>query len=247
MFGRAFRFGIPVLSAGAVIATSNNGIVHNDSKKRNFYEDERDVVNIPGTVTPAPASEIAALGSNRIIDGISVRSTGTTEQIFKSVREFTESTADSIQSWLNSSYTKYNATERAVADTVSGLHNRSEDLLPNSIYIVIAFLAGTIAARPRGVLARVTFPTIFGLGAFKYFLPRTFDNSMQFLWQVEQNKVPALAKQQEATYNSAVGLVHSIEETTENSKKSIEARTAALRKSIADITGLNIDEEVSKK
>ncbi|RLV96324.1 MICOS subunit MIC26 [Spathaspora sp. JA1] len=249
MFGRAFRFGIPVLSTGAIIATNSDSVILNEtsSNRRNFYEDESNVVNIPGTVTAAPASEIQALGTNRIIDGISVRSTSTTEHVFKSVREFTESCTDGVQLWLNTSYSKYNATERKVTDTVSGLHNKSEDLLPNSIYVVIAFLTGTIAARPRGIVARVTFPVIFGVGAFKYFLPRTFDNSLQFLWQVEQNKIPALAKQQEKTYNSAVGLVHSIEETAENSKKSIEQRANSLKKSIADITGLNIDEEVSKK
>ncbi|KAG7661089.1 uncharacterized protein J8A68_005461 [[Candida] subhashii] len=250
MFNNTIRLTTSVLATGSIIATlnMNNDVVLNETRKgRNFYEDESEVINIPGTITPAPASEIKALGSNRIIDGISVRSTDITEDFFKSIREFSSSSVDTITQWLNKGYIKVNKTERAVTDTVSGLHNKSEDLLPNSIYVIIAILSGTIAARPRGIIARTTFPTALGLGAFKYFLPRTFENTMTFAWQVEQNKVPTLAKQQELAYQSAVNAIHTIEETTESSKKSIENGAKSLRKSIADITGLNIDEEVSKK
>lgn len=65
--------------------------------------------------------------------------------------------------------------------------------------------------------------------------------------EIRKENAPQIAAQQESAYNSAVGLVHSIEETTESGKKSIENGTKSLKKSIANITGLNLDEEVSKK
>ena len=110
-----------------------------------------------------------SLGNNRIIDGISVRSSKATENLFKSAREYTESTFDNLSNWANSKYATYNETERQVTNTVSGLHNKTEDLLPNSLYILVAVLTGTIAARTRGVIAKAVFPTVFGLASFKYF------------------------------------------------------------------------------
>lgn len=239
----------PIVTTGAIIAipTSNQMIFNESTRKRSFYEDDENVVPIPGTVTPAPATELETLGSNRIIDGISVRSTQSTENLFKSVRKFTESTVDSLNSWADQKYHQYNKTERSVTDTVSSLHSKSEDLLPNSLYILVAVLSGTIAGRTRGVVAKITLPTVFGLTAFKYFLPQTFNNTAGFFWKLEKENAPQIAAQQESAYNSAVGLVHSIEETTESGKKSIENGTKSLKKSIANITGLNLDEEVSKK
>ncbi|RCK56006.1 MICOS subunit MIC26 [Candida viswanathii] len=244
---RGIRLLAPLFTASAIITMPAESIIFNDSKKRAFYEDEENVVPIPGTVTPAPASELESLGANRIIDGISVRSTQTTESLFKNVREYTESAFDSLSHWVNANYTRFNETERQVTNTVSGLHNKTEDLLPNSLYILVAILTGTIAARTRGVVAKVALPTVFGLASFKYFLPKTFDNTTGFVWKLEKENVPQLAAQQESAYSSAVGLAHKIEETTESGKKSIENSANSLRKSIADITGLNIDEEVSKK
>ena len=80
-----------------------------------------------------------------------MRSTQSTENLFKSVRKFTESTVDSLNSWADQKYHQYNKTERSVTDTVSSLHSKSEDLLPNSLYILVAVLSGTIAGRTRGL------------------------------------------------------------------------------------------------
>lgn len=244
---RGIRLLTPFFTAGAIITIPAESVILNESKKRAFYEDEENVVPIPGTVTPAPASELESLGSNRIIDGISVRSSNATENLFKTVREFTESTFDSLSNWTNAKYSKYNETERQVTNTVSGLHNKTEDLLPNSLYILVAILTGTIAARTRGIVSKIFFPTVLGLTSFKYFLPKTFENTTGFAWKLEQENVPQIAVHQEFVYNTAIDLAHKIEEKTENGKKSIETSAHSLRKSIADITGLNIDEEVSKK
>lgn len=244
---RGIRLLTPFFTAGAIITIPAEAVILNESKKRSFYEDEENVVPIPGTVTPAAASELESLGNNRIIDGISVRSSKATENLFKSAREYTESTFDNLSNWANSKYATYNETERQVTNTVSGLHNKTEDLLPNSLYILVAVLTGTIAARTRGVIAKVVFPTVFGLASFKYFLPKTFENTTGFVWKLEEENVPQIAAHQKFAYNSALDLAHKIEENTETGKKSIENSVHSLRKSIADITGLNIDEEVSKK
>ena len=70
---KGLRLLTPIVTTGAIIAipTSNQMIFNESTRKRSFYEDDENVVPIPGTVTPAPATELETLGSNRIIDGIS--------------------------------------------------------------------------------------------------------------------------------------------------------------------------------
>ncbi|CAK9438457.1 uncharacterized protein LODBEIA_P26810 [Lodderomyces beijingensis] len=236
----------PLLSAGAIVSF-NSSLISNESSSRRFYEDEANVVPRPGTVVAAPASEIESLGENKIIDGISVRSTKTTENFFKTARQHASVALTELNHWLNKQYTNFNDTERFVTTTVSDLHYKREDILPNGIYVIIAILSGTVAARTRGVISKVCFPTIAGLAAFRYFLPVTFDNTRVFAWKLEQKNVPSFAKQQEDAYHGAIALAKSIEEGTERNIKRVEDGTQSLRKSIADITGLNLDEEVSKK
>ncbi|ODV76963.1 uncharacterized protein CANTADRAFT_23805 [Suhomyces tanzawaensis NRRL Y-17324] len=241
---RAISVGVPLALGAAVFAGQPK--LHNESKRR-FYEDETDVVPVPGTVIPAPASEIEALGSSRIVSGASVRSDKNLEQAFKSARETAHGVLVQAQNYVDQGYSKYNNTERQVTTTVSALHDKHEDLLPNSIYIVVAALSGNIAARQRGILAKAVFPVALGLASFKYFLPQTFANTTSFLWKLEQQKLPHIAEQQEYAVIKAGDLVQSIESTAQAGKKSFEDKAQSLKKSIADATGLNIDEEVSKK
>ncbi|KAI5960408.1 uncharacterized protein KGF55_004700 [Candida pseudojiufengensis] len=245
MFRSITTIATPLLTAGAII-TINTNAIHNDSK-RNFYEDDTNVVPVPGTTIPAPASEIESLGNNKLIDGISVRTTKPTENFFKQIREFTSHKLNEFNHWINHNYTKYNETERLVTSTVSDLHYKKEDLLPNGIYVVIGTLAGVIAARPRGIISKISFPIITGLLTFKYFLPVTFDNTTDFAWKLEQRNLPQIAEKQKDAYHSTLKFAKSIENTTENSIKLVENGAQSLKKSIADITGLNLDEEVSKK
>ncbi|KAI3406417.1 hypothetical protein KGF56_000898 [Candida oxycetoniae] len=234
-------------TVGAALVSFNSKRPISNESKRKFYEDDTQVVPVPGTVVAAPASEIESLGQNRMIDGISVRSTEATEEFFKTIRSRFTSALNGFNNWLNHKYTKFNETERYVTNTVSSLHYRKEDILPNGIYVIIAILSGTIAARPRGLISRITFPTVAGLVAFKYFLPVTFDNTREFVWLVEQRSVPQVAQQQENAYHSAIGLAKSIEEGANHGVERIERGAHSLKQSIAEITGLNIDEEVSKK
>ncbi|KAI5953446.1 hypothetical protein KGF54_002818 [Candida jiufengensis] len=245
MFKSISTIATPIFTVGAIM-TINNNIIHNESK-RSFYEDDTNVVPIPGTVVPAPASEIESLGNNKLIDGISVRTTKPTENFFKGIREFASTQFTDFSHWINHKYTKFDDTERFVTTTVSDLHYKKEDLLPNGIYVIIGTLTGVIAARPRGIISKISFPIITGLLTFKYFLPVTFDNTTGFLWHLEQKNIPQIAIKQEEAYQSTINLAKSIEKTTESGIQSVENGAHSLRKSIADITGLNLDEEVSKK
>lgn len=215
--------------------------------KRNFYEDDKEVVPVPGTVVPSSGTEIESLGPNKLVDGVSIRSSSAIESFFGNIRQNLLKGTDYLQERLNEGYAKYNTTERRVSNQLSELHEKSEDLLPNSIYVVIAVLSGNIFARQRNILAKATFPVVLGVASFKYFLPQTFSNVKDFIWSVEKQKIPAVASQQEYALSKASEFAHKIEETSASSQRRVHNGVSYLKRSISDITGLNIDEEVSKK
>lgn len=231
--------------AGATWAVCGSTI-HNDPK-RNFYEDEQNVVPVPGTVTPSSPAQLEILGPRSVVNGVTVRSSGSVESFFKSVRESLYGAYTSTQEYLNEGKHKYYATERQVTGTVSAFHNKLEDLLPNSIYIVIAALSGNILARRRGIISRTVVPIGLGLASFKYFLPQTFSNIMGFAWKVEQRSLPELANSQVLAMEKAENLVLLLEKSAASGQQKVNSSVEALRRKISDVTGLNIDEEVSKK
>ncbi|KAF8003158.1 hypothetical protein HF325_002403 [Metschnikowia pulcherrima] len=190
--------------------------VQNESKRR-FYENEQQVVPLPGTVTPSTPAEAELLGPRSLVNGVTVRSAAPLESAFRSVR------------------------------TVAALHNKREDLFPNSIYIIIAGLSGNILARNRNIVSRAVYPVALGVAAFSYFLPQTFRNTRDFVWAAEQRALPEVAKQQVAAFEQANGFVHLVEETAASSQQKVHSGLESLRRSISKITGLNIDEEVLKK
>lgn len=239
------RYALVAVPFAAVSLLISSPIL-NESKRR-FYEDENDVVPVPGTVTPSSGTELEMLGPNRLVDGISVRSTKSLESFFGSARGVVVDAFNCTQNYLNQGYTRYYETERLVADTVSGLHSRHEDLLPNAIYIAVAALSGNIIARQRGALSKVFFPVALGVASFRYFLPQTFSNTAGLVWQLEQRSLPQVAQQQEAAATKAGELVKLLEESTVAGLRRLHEGVQSLRKSVADVTGLNIDEEVSKK
>lgn len=245
MFARSsIHYGASLAIVGAFLTKPSQ--IFNEPKRR-FYEDESDVIPVPGTVTPAPGTEIETLGPNLIVDGISVRSTSTLESYFRSIRESAVQGINLVQHYMNQGYTKYNETERQVTDTMTELHYKSEDLLPNTLYILIATMSGNIMARQRGLIAKTTFPVVLGLASFRYFLPQTFNNVTGFVWNLEKRTLPDLAEQQQLALAKADNFIQNVEKSSQRNQKRLEDGTNSLRKSIAQVTGLNLDEEVSKK
>ena len=68
-----------------------------------------------------------------------------------------------------------------------------ERLMPGSVYVVVAGMAGSIVARNRGVLLRGATPLAFALGAAWSVLPVTMGNVSALAWKYEQ-RVPAVAE-----------------------------------------------------
>lgn len=235
--------GVPVIAG--VLALQLHAVVRNETK-RNFYEDDANVVPQPGTIVPAAGTEVKAVGTSTVVDGTLVRSARFLERLFRSVRQDVEDVYLKLRSKGDEAYTQLNSAERQVTSTVLGLHARQEDLFPNAVYIIIAGLAGNIAARKHGVIAKVTLPLVFGTAAFRYFLPQTFANTTHYLWEVEQRNFPEVAAKLLELAQHTHELVEDVEKGAEHLKQFVNNTVAGLRRKVADVTGLHID-EVSKK
>lgn len=219
--------------------------IHNDS--RNFYEEDAGLDNLPGTNKELTPQEAQVLGPRTVVNGVTVRSSSSLENVFHSIRQSVLLVYNSTESYLNLGKQHVYNAERSVTGTMSSLHNRSEDLLPNSIYIAVAALSGNILAHRRGIVAKTVFPIVLGLGAFRYFLPQTFDNTRGFFWKVEQRSLPQLASGQIAAYEKAGSFVKLVENKAVAGQKSVESGVESAKLKLAKFTGVQLDAEVTKK
>ncbi|CDK28580.1 unnamed protein product [Kuraishia capsulata CBS 1993] len=233
------------ITAGAVSVFPSSPIL-NDSK-RNFYGSDEQIVPVPGTVEEATASQIELLRSGKIVDGVSVRSSTLLEDAFKTVREYSFAYYQAAENALYDATGKYYAAERHVTSSLSLLHNRKEDLYPNSLYILTAALGGSIFARRRNILLRATLPLAFGLVAFKVLLPETFANTARFTLALEKENLPALAENQELLITKADELVKNVENVSQKSVDTLQTYTQKTKRFIGTYTGLDVDQEVSSK
>lgn len=215
--------------------------------KRNFYENDANIVPVPGTVVAADGADITRLNLTEIVDGVSVRSTKNVEGAFRAARLYLANISLSFLNYLDEGYTTYSTAERNATQTLANLHDKREDLFPNSIYVIIAAMLGLIVARPRGLVARATLPLLFGGAAFRYFLPQTFANTGLFAWKLEERNFPEVARLHERVITEVDQTIANLEKSAENNVSYIGHKLEALKKTLAYSSGLKLDEDVSDK
>lgn len=234
---------------GAILGTSLAvvlaPVILNDGK-RSFYEDDR-AQQVPGTAIAQEKPLDPRYGRQEFYDGVAVRLSEPVKSVFRSVREQLNKSIENGRDWLENGKSQYLEKERQVTSTLSSLHHRQEDLFPNSIYVLIGGLTGQIVARQRGILARFVTPLAFGVASFWWFLPETFKNTSRFVWKVEQRTLPEFSQHQVSAYEKAEKFVSDVEKKAAESQQSVSSSAESLKRKFANLTGLNLDEEVLKK
>ncbi|OUM51002.1 hypothetical protein BVG19_g83 [[Candida] boidinii] len=220
---------------------NTRNIIKNDSKKRQFYNDNSKEEAATGTIGGELNSE------SKLIEGQSVQSPPFLESQLKGARELLVEYLKAAENNYSEASQQYFEAERKITDTLSSLHDKREKLFPDSLYVVAGTLAGSIFARRRNILVRATLPIAFGLVSFKYFLPSTFENTFGFIWSLEQKNAPALAETQIQLVQKTDDLLRETEKLTNDSTDSILGAIQKSKKYIAEMTGLNIDQEISEK
>ncbi|KAG7195039.1 uncharacterized protein KQ657_004152 [Scheffersomyces spartinae] len=167
--------------------------------KRSFYEDDSDVISIPGLATAIPEdlkAKEGAHGEVSFVDGMTVRTSPYLEKYANEVRYYVHDKYTIIAAELA---TQRLALRQEWNSVTSFLNNDliKDPLLPNSIYILTITLLGSIAARNRGLPLRFLTPAVFGTGAVAYYAPNTFNATKSHLCQLERENLPELYQQQQ--------------------------------------------------
>jgi organizing structure protein 2 len=214
---------------------------------RNFYEDEKSVIPLPGTSITATPAEIEALGPNQIINGSSVRSPSLIQSKIEHLRQKVNSFYTFSNEKIDEATQAYNTKEQHFTSTISNLHNKDEDLLANGQYVLVAGLSGLILTRRSNVLFKAVAPVALALLAFKFALPKTWSNTIGFAHDVEKEKFPALVVKQDCLVKTANDLISSTESKTSNAEKEVESKLSEAKGAFKKFTGLRIDEDATKK
>ncbi|KAI5861766.1 apolipo protein O-domain-containing protein [Durotheca rogersii] len=110
-------------------------------------------------------------------------------------RLFLHGYAAAAEDGVNAAADRAFRLERSLTETVASLapaRDSGETLMPGLVYVLVAGMAGSIAARNRGLALRAAAPLALGLGAARLLLPVTTANVADLAWRYEQ-RLPALA------------------------------------------------------
>lgn len=110
-------------------------------------------------------------------------------------RLFVYAQACTAEDAVNGAMARAFALEQSFTSTIASLapaRESGEKLMPGTIYVLVAGMAGSIVARNRNVLLRGAAPLALGLGAAWTVLPVTMGNVSGLVWEYEK-RFPAVA------------------------------------------------------
>lgn len=216
-------------------------VAHAQGLKKPIYDDDEDsefIAPAPGTNLAAPTKvEEMALTKSEIVSGVTIRTSSVLEEYIGQGRAWLHDKTVKGQEQVNSVFDRYLNAERNVTSTLGEIKSDSEDILPGGIYVLVSTLSGSILVRNRNILLRGVAPAVFGIAAFRYFLPQTFDNTGKLIWKFEQ-KAPALADAHVNAHNQVEGLVKDVNTAVADSKAALESGVRSARKFVIDSTGI---------
>ena len=96
---------------------------------------------------------------------------------------------------VNSALTQALQLEHSFTSTIRSLappKESNEKLLPGTLYVLVASMAGSIVTRNRNILLRATVPAAIGIGAAYAVLPLTMKNVGNLVWTYEE-RFPVVA------------------------------------------------------
>lgn len=214
------------------------------------YDDEVETVSksqlgsiIPSKEATTNLSELEYHATKKL-ELEEVRAQGRVYEISRLLQGYVSQARSALNSGIEQAETfsekwghKYRESERSAVEKVANLKAEQEDLLPESIYVLIAGLSGSIAARRCNILVRGISPLLFGGVAFAYFLPRTWNNVRQQTWRLEEEQLPTLAEKHASTQASLEDLSKQSGEVYQSSKNRVSEAVQLVRERIRQWIG----------
>lgn len=229
--------GLFLTSTSAAFVASRQQPIYCDSK-RSFYNEESQIQPAPGTPTEPKVPKL-------IQDELTVESfleskiSVAREQLFKYLELSKQVYIDKSEGYFQS--------EREVFSTVCSLHDKREQLFPDTLYVIAGGLFGSVFARKKNFVVKAIAPIVCGLISFRIFFPNTYSNVFGFLDKAEKEKLPDVYTRQTEFINKAEELVKKSAETADESSKQISGFFDNLKKTVGEYTGLNVDQTITSK
>ncbi|KAK1069268.1 hypothetical protein LTR12_001120 [Friedmanniomyces endolithicus] len=138
--------------------------------------------------TPLPASGI----TDKPQEENASRRPTPTDRLAKELsrgRLFLHRYAVKTEDGLNAGMDRFMSAEHSFTSTIASLappKESNEQLLPGSIYVLVAAMAGSIISRNRNILIRFVTPIITGVTTANYMIPRTTQNVGNLIWDFEK-------------------------------------------------------------
>lgn len=137
---------------------------------------------------------------------------------------------------VNGGMDRFMSAEHSFTSTIASLappKESNEKLLPGSIYVLVAAMAGSIISRNRNILIRAVTPVITGVTTANYVIPRTTQNTGNLIWSYEE-RFPVV---RDNHLRVSQGIRHFIETGKAHSQMGLamaEERVQGVRESVED-------------
>ncbi|ODQ67705.1 hypothetical protein NADFUDRAFT_48380 [Nadsonia fulvescens var. elongata DSM 6958] len=257
-FFSKFAVSSAILTSGALLSVPI--ALADSAPRKSIYDDDvsETVTPIAGTSIPTsapvtnPTESVEDNNTSFIptetIGGVHINTVPQLESYIKSAREWTVKRFTSAEDKVDSTFEKYLSTEKKVTKTILDLKDPKEETLAGGVYVLVSTLSGSILARNRSFPIRFLTPLIFGIGAFRFFLPGTYANTGKLIWRYEQ-EYPEIVQAHTTTKESIEKLVNNVEKSSEQVNEALENGVRQTRRFVAKSTGLKIplEEEKNKR
>lgn len=208
--------------------------------KRTFYADDEETITKPGfnsRISEELKEQESAHGSISFIEGMGIRSIPILEKYSNQFRLFLHDKIEIYSAELGTQRSAFNNELNTVKKNFNEII--TEPILPSFIYILTASLTGSILVNKRVLPIRFITPLLFGGAAFKYYMPKSFENASTRLLTIEEKNYPELHKQQIEFKNQYSQLKKDFNKSLGDSEIELQKNIHSTRESIIDFFSSN--------
>ncbi|CCH41859.1 hypothetical protein BN7_1398 [Wickerhamomyces ciferrii] len=215
----------------------------NDSKKpsRSFYEQEDDlnlspIVEAPKESTIKSTKQSEPESTNELkstfIDGYKINTSNFLEKHFNSIRKSIITQFDIANAELNNiTAASRNEINNLYSNLVS-VYDPKDEFIPGFIYTLTSTLTGSILVHNRGLTLRFLSPLLLASLGFKFFLPGTFNNTLNVVKNWEAEFHPDLLQSQRNLKKFLIDSENQLEDFGKNANQSLISTIHDIRTSL---------------
>ncbi|KAG8772264.1 hypothetical protein FRC15_002869 [Serendipita sp. 397] len=166
------------------------------------------------------------------------------ESSIRKTREITTDAYNTGRSRVQTVVDRWIGTEHAVESRLKSLSPPAdiEPLFPGALWVGVAMLSASIFSRGRRI-GRILRPPLWGFVASAFFLPHHTRNVGNYLFELEERYIPAVAKRQQELTASGKQALESSKGTVQRLRGEFDTQMGKATNFIRSTTGLKLDKK----